>query len=96
MSRMGQPFNLELDGLREIKLPSAIQITKRGVYRPPSLHEAFSMTLGALATLGRSSGVRTVNAELDGHPVALAVIEDAQFGEDSNGNTTLKEISKKE
>jgi hypothetical protein len=93
---MGRSFVLNLDGLREIKLPTAIQVTKRGVYRLPSLSEAFSMTLGALATLGRSSGVQTANAELDGHLVALAVIEDAQFGEDSNGNTTLKELTQKE
>ena len=47
------------------------------------------MVLGALGTLNRSSGVRTVNTELDGKPVALALIEDAQFGEDTEGNTTL-------
>ena len=96
MSRMSRTFELELDGLREIKFPNAIQITKRGVYRLPSLRESFSMTLGALAMLGRSSGVRTMNAQLDGQPVALAVIEDAQFGEDNNGNTTLTESTRNE
>lgn len=93
---MSRTLHLELDGMKEVKLPDAIQITKRGMYRLPSLREAFSIALGALATLGRSSGVRTVNAELDGQPVALAIIEGARFGEDSNGNTTLMEVSKKE
>jgi len=47
--------------------------------------------LGALGTLTRSSGVRTINTEMNGQPVALALIEGAQFGEDANGNTTLEE-----
>ena len=48
--------------------------------------------LGALGTLNRSSGVRTINTEMNGQPIALALIEDAQFGEDTEGNTTLDEI----
>ena len=51
------------------------------------------MVLGSLGTLGRSSGVQAINTEIDGEPVALAVIAGARFGEDSNGNTTLHEIS---
>ncbi len=47
------------------------------------------MVLGSLGTLNRSSGVRTLNAEMNGKPVALALIEGAQFGEDDEGNTTL-------
>ena len=47
------------------------------------------MVLGALGTLNRSSGVQTVNTEMNGKPIALALIEDAQFGEDTEGNTTL-------
>lgn len=47
------------------------------------------MVLGALGTLNRSSGVQTVNTELNGKSVALALIEGAQFGEDAEGNTTL-------
>lgn len=48
------------------------------------------MVLGSLGTLGHSSGVQTINATLDGKPVALAVIEYAQFDEDEIGNTTLE------
>ncbi|MBI1793365.1 MAG: hypothetical protein HYR70_04150 [Chloroflexi bacterium] len=51
------------------------------------------MVLGALGTLNRSSGVKTINTEMNGQPVALAVIEGARFGEDHNGNTTLNEVS---
>ncbi len=47
------------------------------------------MVLGSLGTLNRSSGVRTLNVQMNGRPVALAMIEDAQFGEDNEGNTTL-------
>ena len=47
------------------------------------------MVLGSLGTLNRSSGVRTLNAELNGQPIALALIEGALFGEDNEGNTTL-------
>lgn len=49
--------------------------------------------LGALGTLNRSSGVRAINMKMNGQPVALAVIEGAQFGEDKEGNTTLDEVS---
>jgi hypothetical protein len=51
------------------------------------------MVLGALGTLNRSSGVQTLNAEMNGKPIALALIEDAQFGEDNEGNTTLDGVS---
>jgi hypothetical protein len=46
-----------------------------------------------LGTLNRSSGVRTINTEMNGKPIALAMIEGAQFGEDTEGNTTLDEIA---
>jgi len=45
-----------------------------------------------LGTLNRSSGVRTINTKMNGQPVALAMIEGALFGEDTEGNTTLNEI----
>lgn len=48
--------------------------------------------LGALGTLNRSSGVRAINTKMNGQPIALAMIEGAQFGEDKEGNTTLDEI----
>jgi len=51
------------------------------------------MVLGALGTLNRSSGVQTMNTEVNGKPIALAFIEDAQFGEDTEGNTTLYEVN---
>ena len=47
------------------------------------------MVLGALGTLSRWSGVRMLNTEMNGKPVALALIEGARFGEDNEGNTTL-------
>ena len=47
------------------------------------------MVLGALGTLNRSSGVQTMNTKMNGKAIALALIEDAQFGEDTEGNTTL-------
>jgi len=39
------------------------------------------------------SGVRTLNTTIDGQPVALALIQGAQFGENSNGDTTLDEVT---
>jgi hypothetical protein len=35
--------------------------------------------------------VRTLNAQIDGKPVAVAFIENAKFDEDSTGSTTLEE-----
>lgn len=84
---------MDLDALREIKWPSAIQVQRRGASRLPHPSEALALVLGALGTLNRSSGVKTINTELDGQPVALALIENAKFGEDNNGNTTLKETN---
>ncbi len=52
--------------------------------------EAMANALGALGTLTRTSRVKAINAEIDGKPVAVALIEGAQFGEDLNGNTTLQ------
>lgn len=55
-----------------------------------NLGEAFAMVRGALGTLNRMSGVKILNGQLDGRPIALAIIEEAQFGEDDQGNTTLQ------
>ncbi len=83
-------FPLNLDAWKQIKIPNAIQVQKRGATtRLPRPSEALALALGALGTLNRSSGVKTLNAEIDGQPVALAVIEGAQSGEDDEGNTTL-------
>jgi len=73
-------------------LPGSIQVQRRGARRLPNLGEALSLALGALGTLNRLSGVRIHNLKIGGHPIALAVIEDAQFGEDNEGNTTLEEV----
>ena len=70
-------------------MPSAIQVQRRNGKRLPRPHEALALVLGALGTLHRSSGVRTMNTEINGKSIALALIEDAQFGEDFEGNTTL-------
>jgi hypothetical protein len=72
-----------------IHVPSFIQVQRKGSKRLPSPNEALSMVLGALGTLNRTSGVKAVNAEINGQPVALAVIEAARFGQDADGNTTL-------
>lgn len=70
--------------------PGAIQVQRRGASRLPHPREALALVLGALGTLNRSSGVRTFNTEINGQVVALALIEGAQFGEDTEGNTTLE------
>ena len=79
--------------MRRIVRPGAIQVQKRGISRLPNPMEALALVLGALGTLNRSSGVRTINTKMNGQPVALALIEGAQFGEDTEGNTTLDEIT---
>ena len=89
---MNRLFSLDLDVVKQIKLPNAIQVQRRGARRLPNPREALAMVLGALGTLNRSSGVQTLNMEVNGRPVALAMIEGAQFGEDTEGNTTLNEI----
>jgi hypothetical protein len=77
---------------RNIHTPSFIQVQRKGNSRLPSPGEALSMVIGALGTLTRTSGVKGVNAEINGQPVAVAIIEGAQFGEDNNGNTVLDEL----
>ncbi len=72
-----------------MKLPKAIQIQRRTAKRFPNLQEALALVLGALGALNRSSGVQTMNTVVHGKPVALTLIEGAQFGEDAEGNTTL-------
>ncbi len=76
--------------------PGAIQVQRRGARRLPNPGEALALVLGALGTLNRSSGVRTINAEMNGQPVALAVIEGAKFDEDNEGNTILEKTEAEE
>ena len=73
--------------------PGAIQITKRGARRLPQRREALALALGALGSVNRHAGVKTLNVEFEGHRIALALIEDAQFGEDIEGNTTLHDMA---
>ena len=42
--------------------------------------------------LDRHTGVRTMNLDLDGQPVALAIIEGATFNEDDQGTTALTQV----
>jgi hypothetical protein len=48
-----------------------------------------ALTISALGALNRHTGVRTMNLDLDGKPVALAIIEDATFAENTEGGTVL-------
>lgn len=84
---------MDLDAFGEVKLPSAIQVQRRGARRLPNPREALALVLGALGTLGRMSGVKILNIELHGQPAALTIIEGAQFGEDAQGNTILENMS---
>jgi hypothetical protein len=93
MSRTTSRFALDLDTLKYIQLPTPIQVQRRGISRRLHPNEALALVLGALGTLARLSGVKTINTIIDGQPVALALIQGARFGEDSNGDTTLNEVT---
>ena len=81
---------MDLNEARTIKVPTLIEVRGRRSNRPLKLGEALQTVLGSLGTLAsRTSGVKAINGEIDGQPVALAVIEGASFGEDDDGNTTL-------
>jgi hypothetical protein len=67
----------------------AIQLVKRSAARLPHSAEAMALTVSALGALNRHTGVRTLNLELDGKPVALAIIEGATFDSDTEGGTVL-------
>jgi len=68
----------------------AIQLGKRSAARLPLPAEAMALTISALGALNRHTGVRTLNLDLDGKPIALAIIEDAVFEHDAEGNTVLE------
>jgi hypothetical protein len=72
-------------------IPGSIQVTKRGARRLPRRSEALALALGALGSVNRHAGVKTLNLIMNGKPVALALIENASFGQDTEGNTTLNE-----
>jgi len=66
-------------------------VQRRGATRAPNFREALDLFVGALGSITRTSGVKTINIEVDGKPAALTIIENAAFGEDPNGNTILEE-----
>ena len=66
-------------------------MTKRGARRLPHRSEALALALGALGSVNRYAGVKTLNLIMNGKPIALALIENASFGRDTEGNTTLDE-----
>jgi hypothetical protein len=66
-------------------------VQRRGAARAPNIREALDIFLGALSSITRTSGVKTINIEVDGKPAALTIIENVAFGEDPNGNTILEE-----
>jgi hypothetical protein len=83
-------WNVLLDSARQIVASGAIQLVKRNAARLPHSAEAMALTISALGALNRHTGVRTLNLDLDGKPVALAIIEDATFDQDTEGNTILE------
>ena len=88
MSRSAR-WNLLLESARRIVASGAIQLVKRSAARLPHSAEAMALTVSALGALNRHTGVRTMNLDLDGKPVALAIIEDATFAENTEGGTVL-------
>lgn len=51
--------------------------------------------MSALGALNRHTGVHTLNLDLDGEPVALAIIQDATFAQDDQGVTELVQIEQR-
>jgi hypothetical protein len=82
-------WNVPLASARQIVASGAIQLAKRSAARLPHAAEAMALTISALGALNRHTGVRTLNLNLDGKPVALAIIEDATFDCDTEGGTVL-------
>jgi hypothetical protein len=64
-------------------------LKKRGATRLPHSAEAMALLIGALGAVDRWAGVKTTNLNIDGKPIAMAMIESASFGQDEQGNTTL-------
>ena len=81
-----------LGSAQRISAPGSIQLAKRSAARLPHSTEAMALTISALGALDRHTGVRTMNLDLDGHPVALAIIEGATFNEDDQGTTALTQV----
>jgi hypothetical protein len=81
-----------LETAQRITAPGAIQLKKRAATRLPHPAEAMALLIGALGAVDRWSGVRIMNIEHDGKPLAIALIEHARFGQDPQGNTSLSAI----
>ena len=88
--------DLDLGQAWEIRYPTLIEVSRKGIHRPPRLPEALSLALGSLATLGDLSGVRVMNAIVNDQPTAIAILDGAKFIKDQNGFTVLTEAAGKE
>ena len=71
-------------------------MVKRSASRLPHSTEAMALTVSALGALDRHTGVHTMNLDLDGQPVALAIIKDASFDLDDQGVTELIKVEPKD
>ncbi|MBI5945482.1 MAG: hypothetical protein HY864_14065 [Chloroflexi bacterium] len=81
-----------LDSAQRIIVPGEIQVVKRSASRLPHFAEAMALTVSALGALDRHTGVQTLNLDLDGSPVVLAIIKDASFSQDAQGVTELIKV----
>ena len=73
-------------------LPLAIRTRGEKRTRRVKRHEALQAVLGALGT---ASHVKALNRTIDHIPVAIALIPNARFSRDPDGNTTLEEMENK-
>ncbi len=84
---------IDLNMAEEILRPSsAIQVSRQGASRLPNEQEARALALGALWTLDQTAGgIKVTNTQdASGNPIAVVVIENAQFQRDEQGYSTLK------
>jgi hypothetical protein len=88
-------WNNLLNSARRIVSSGAIQVVKRSAARLPHSAEAMALTISALGALDRHTGVHTINLDLDGKPVALAIIQNATFEQDDQGVTELVQIEQR-
>jgi len=88
-------WNNLLNSARRIVSSGAIQVVKRSAARLPHSAEAMALTVSALGALDRHTGVHTINLDLDGEPVALAIIQNATFEQDDQGVTELVQIEQR-
>jgi hypothetical protein len=88
-------WNNLLNSARRIVSSGAIQVVKRSAARLPHSAEAMALTISALGALDRHTGVHIINLDLDGEPVALAIIQNATFEQDDQGVTELVQIEQR-